>query len=155
MRLFAAVATFLTAITGTALAEQPCDLRGAWELVSSTLNTVPGPSTVTSRKIFSKTRFAVIANDIRYSGPLLGPHEVLSFYNSLVAVGGTYDVTGTTWTEKIDSGTAGEYLGLSLTFSCQQAGDRLIQKGTLPIFSGGKKVSDLPLEELWRRLDRP
>jgi hypothetical protein len=78
MRLFAAVAAFLTAITGTALAEQPCDLQGAWELVCSTLNNVPGPSTVTSRKIFSKTRFAVIANDIRYSGPLLGPHEVLT-----------------------------------------------------------------------------
>jgi hypothetical protein len=113
-----------------------------------------GFSTLISRKIFSKTRFALVGTTTNV-GPLLAAHEILSFYNNMVAVGGTNSVTGTIWTETLDQGSHPAYLGLTLTFRCQQEGHRLMQRGTLPIFSKGKKVSDLPLEEVWRRVDRP
>jgi len=59
------------------------------------------------------------------------------------------------WTEKIEYSMAPSLVGLSIAFPCQREGDRLIQKGSIPIMSGGKKTGDIALEEVWRRVDRP
>jgi hypothetical protein len=141
--------------TRAATAQTPCDLQGAWQLVSAKYDNQATPSTHASMKVFTKTRFAVIGLDTALSGPLATDADRLKFFSNLIAVGGSYVVTAGAWTEKIEYSSDPAYVGMSFTFQCAQEGDRLTQKGTLPILAEGKKTGDLSLEEVWRRVDRP
>jgi hypothetical protein len=155
MRRFLPLVACVVALPLPSVTAQTCDLQGAWQLVSAKYDNQPPAPTYGATKVFTKTRFAVIGQDAALRGPLLTDADRLKFFSSLNAGGGSYVVSAGTWTEKIDQFSDPAYVGLSLTFQCAQEGDRLIQKGTIPIFDGGKKVRDLPLEEVWRRVDRP
>jgi hypothetical protein len=155
MKLIAGLFLVLLLVSSTATAQTPCDLEGAWQLASAKYNNEPAPATFTGIKIFSKTHFAVVGEDTALRRPGFTPSEALNFYRNLVAVTGTYAVSGNTWTEKIEYSMDPSLVGLSIPFQCQREGDRLIQKGSIPIMSGGKKTGDLALEEVWRRADRP
>jgi hypothetical protein len=139
----------------TSTAQTPCDLQGAWQLVSARYDNQAPASTHASMKVFTKTRFAVIGLDTALRGPLATDADRLKFFDSLTAVGGGYVVSAGAWTEKIEYASDPAYVGRSLTFQCVQEGDRLTQKGTLPVFADGKKTGDIPLEEVWRRVDHP
>ena len=156
MRHVLAIAVLFASLPGrSARAETPCDLQGAWQLVSAKYDNQPSPATYSSVKLFTKTRFAFFGYDTTLHGPLASDADRLKFFSSMNAGGGTYVVSAGAWTEKIDQFSDPSYIGLSITFQCVREGDRLIQKGTLPIFEGGKKVRDISLEEVYRRLDRP
>ena len=66
---------------------------------------------------------------------------------------GTYTVLGATYTEKIEFFFDPAYIGRSIPFSCRTEGDRFYQSGDLPIFQDGKKVRDLRIEEVYRRVE--
>jgi hypothetical protein len=138
-----------------ATAQTACDLQGSWDLVSAKYDNQPAPPTYKSMKIFTKTRFAVVGHDTAFGGPLVTDADRLKFYSNLTAVGGSYVVAAGTWTEKIDYMSDPSYIGMSFTFQCMPDGDRLLQKGTIAVFEAGKKTRDIPLEEVWRRVDRP
>ncbi len=155
MRTLLPVAVLVAALPlSPATAQTSCDLQGAWELVSATYDNQPAPSTYRQMKIFTKTRFAVVGLDTAFLGPLVTDADRLKFYSNLNAVGGSYVVGAGTWTEKIDYFPDPAYLGMSFTFQCVHEGDRLVQKGTLPVLTEGKKTRDISLEEVWRRVDR-
>ena len=139
----------------SATAQTSCALQGAWQLVSAKYDDQAAPSTHGSMKVFTKTRFAVVGLDTALRGPLVTDADRLKFFSNLIAVGGSYVVSAGTWTEKIEYFSDPAYIGMSLTFQCVQEGDRLIQKGRLPVFAEGKKTGDISLEEVWRRVDRP
>jgi lipocalin-like protein len=155
MKMIAVLFLVLLSVSSTVTAQTPCDLEGAWQLVSAKYNNEPAPATFTGIKMFSKTHFAVVGEDTAFRRPTFTPAEALNFYSNIVAVAGTYTVSGNTWTEKLEHSTVPSLVGLSIPFQCQREGDRLIQKGSIPIMSGGKKTGDLALEEVWRRADRP
>ena len=139
----------------SATAETSCDLQGAWQLVSAKYDNQPAAPTYSAVKLFTKTRFAFFGYDTAFRGPLVSDADRLKFFSNLNAGGGSYMVSAGAWTEKIDQFSDPAYIGMSITFQCVREGDRLIQKGTLPIFDGGKKVRDISLEEVYRRVDRP
>jgi hypothetical protein len=139
----------------SATAATSCDLQGAWQLVSAKYDNQAAASTHASMKVFTKTRFAVVGLDTASSGPLATDADRLKFFSNLIAIGGSYAISAGAWTEKIEYASDPAYAGMSLTFQCVQEGDRLIQKGTLPVFADGKKTGDISLEEVWRRVDRP
>ena len=138
-----------------ATAQPKCDLQGAWQLVSAKYDNQAAPPTLGQMKIFTKSRFAVVGLDTAFRGPLATDADRLKFFSNLTAVGGSYVVGAGTWTEKIDYMSDPVYIGMSFTFQCVHEGDRLIQKGTFTVFEDGKKARDFPLEEVWRRVDRP
>ena len=138
-----------------ATAQTSCDLQGAWQLVSAKYDNQAAPSTFGQMKIFTKTRFAVVGLDTAFLGPLVTDADRLKFLSNLTAVGGSYLLGAGTWTEKIDYMSDPVYTGMSFTFQCVHEGDRLIQKGTFPLFVDGKKTRDISLQEVWRRVDRP
>lgn len=153
MKTLPILAIAFVAVSTAPTLQAPCDLQGDWELVSAKYNNQGAPPTFTSLKMFSKTHFAVVGDDKALRGPVFTAAEALNFfYNGVIAVAGTYTVSGSTWTEKIEHSSHPEIVGLSLPFQCQHEGDRLIQKGTVPIFSAGKKTGDLALEEVYRRV---
>jgi hypothetical protein len=152
LRPFLVLAVVMPLRSATA---QTCDLQGAWQMESSRYDGQPAAPTYSAMKVFTKTRFAVIGDDAASRGPLVSDADRLKFLSNLNAAGGSYVVSADSWTEKIDYFSDPAYIGISLTFQCVREGDRLIQKGTFPIFDGGKKVRDVPLEEVWRRVDRP
>jgi hypothetical protein len=154
IRLLFLVAS-VAAFSDSALAQTSCDLQGAWQLVSAKYDNQALPSSNSWMKIFTKTRFAVVGLDTAFLGPLVTDADRLKFLSNMNAVGGSYVVSGGGWTEKIEYFPDPTYIGLSATFQCVQEGDRLTQKGTFPVFEKGKKTRDMPLEEVWRRIDRP
>ena len=69
------------------------------------------------------------------------------------AGGGPYTVQGTTYTEKLDYFSDPAYVGKAVPFTCRTEGDRFYQSGPFPIFEGGKKVRDIKLAEVWKRVE--
>ena len=79
--------------------------------------------------------------------------DSLQAFRTMISGGGTYTLTGNTYKETLEYFADPTYLGLSIEFTCRTEGDRFIQTGNLPTMEGGKKVGEVPLEEVWRRLE--
>jgi hypothetical protein len=104
-------------------------------------------------KIITKGHFAFLARE-----PGI-PQELKTQADSLAALaktnsgGGTYTLHGTTYTEKLEYFSDPAYVGQTLPFTCRTEADRFYQSGTVPIFEGGKKVRDIKLEEVYKRVE--
>jgi len=80
--------------------------------------------------------------------------DSLQAFRTMFSGGGTYTITGNSYKETIEYFANPVALGASIEFTCRTEGDRFIQTGSLPVMEAGKKVGDVPLEEVWRRLER-
>jgi len=80
--------------------------------------------------------------------------DSLQAFRTMFSGGGTYTITGNSYKETIEYFADPAALGASIEFTCRTEGDRFIQTGSLPVMEAGKKVGDVPLEEVWRRLER-
>jgi hypothetical protein len=80
--------------------------------------------------------------------------DSLAAYSEAVGAGaGTYKLVGNTYTETIEYFPDPNYIGCSVSFTMKVEGDRLYQSGKYPIIEGGKKVKDVELEEVYKRIE--
>ena len=149
----AAVAVALLLIPHVAHAQTACKPMGVWELVSGKTDTTPYPATLHARKVITRTTFTFISRDDAAKKNPVTAADSVAFLLSLAGGGGTYTLRGTTYTEKPDFYPDPAYLGMEFAFTCRTEGDRLYQSGSVPVLENGKKVRDLKLEEVWRRVE--
>jgi hypothetical protein len=134
-------------------AQAPCQLVGVWELVSGKANGKPYPAALHQVKIITRTRFAWVAREDNGLKDLKSVADSLKAYESRAGATGTYSVQGSTHTENIESFPEPAYEGRSIPFTCRVEGDRFYQTGNYPIVKDGKKVRDVMLEEVYRRIE--
>jgi hypothetical protein len=134
-------------------AQSSCKLVGVWELVSGKADGQPYPATLHQIKFITKNRWAWVSRQDTVIKELKTTADTLRALSTTGAGSGTYTVQGTTYTEKIEFFSDLAYLGQSLPFSCRTEGDRFYQTGNIPIFENGKKVRDLKIEEVYRRIE--
>jgi hypothetical protein len=66
--------------------------------------------------------------------------------------GGTYRVTGTSYTESIDYFMDPELVGEEATFSCRVEGDQWYHDGEIPRIEDGEQAGSWKIQEVWRRI---
>ena len=137
------------------LAQQDVKIEGVWERVSAK---VDGKTIELGRdiKTITKNRWTWIYQDKDEAISLLTKktHEdSLNAYLSLSAGAGTYKLVGNTYTETIELFQNLNYIGLSIDFTVKVEGDRMFQAGKFPVFEAGKKVREVLLEEVYKRIE--
>lgn len=133
-------------------AQQPCQLVGVWDRVSSKVDGESDPAGTHFRKIITRTHFAWVMRVDNGLKDLKTAADSLRAFASRAGSTGTYTVQGNTYTEKIESFPEPVYEGLSLPFTCRVEGDTFYQSGNFPIMRDGKKVREVKLEEVYRRV---
>ena len=152
MRTAVVVAFVLTAAHG-ALAQSACRVEGVWRLISPYPNAPPPPSGYRSMKIFTKEHFVFVGEE---PGRIKEPKTAADSLAALLKTesgGGTYTANGSTYTEKYDFFWNPEYVGTSIRWSCRTEGDKLYQSGAFPIYQAGRKVREMRVQEIWRRIE--
>lgn len=151
MRVVAVVTLLL--LPRLAHAQATCRPEGVWELVSGKTDTTPYPATLHARKVITKTTFTFISRDDAAKHDPRTTADSVAFLMSMAGGSGSYTLRGSTYTEKPDFYPDPAYLGMEFAFTCRTEGDRLYQSGSVPVLQNGKKVSDVKLEEVWRRVE--
>jgi hypothetical protein len=152
MRTTATVA-FLFLVAHSAYAQTACRLEGVWQLVSGKSDGQAYPASAREIKIITKGHFAFLSEEARGVKELKTAADSLQAFRTMGAGGGTYKLQGTTYTETLDYFADPAYVGRSISFTCRTEGDRFFQTGSFPVFANGKKVRDIKLEEVWRRIE--
>jgi hypothetical protein len=150
---FTILAVLFLVVARPVQAQAGCQLIGVWQLVSGKSDGQPYPTTLHQLKFITRNRWVWIAKDDSGPKELKTTADSLQMFRTTGAGSGTYTVQGATYTEKIEFFPDPAYIGQSLPFSCRTESDRFYQTGSLPILQGGKKVRDLKLEEVWRRVE--
>jgi len=140
-------------LANVAGAQGSCKLEGVWQLVSGKADGKAYPASSRSMKIITKGHFAVLGEEARGVTELKGAADSLQAFRTMGAGGGTYKLQGTTYTETLDYFADPAYTGRSVSFTCRTEGDRFFQTGSFPVFQDGRKVRDVKLEEVWRRIE--
>ncbi len=147
------LAAFSLTLAHPALAQSPCRIQGAWELVSGTADGEAYPARWRQLKIITETHFAFVReSEDRGVKELKTAADSLQAFRTMFSGGGTYTLQGTTYTENLEYFADPTYLGMSLPFTCRTEGDRFYQSGTYPILEDGQPVREVQLEEVWRRI---
>ena len=137
------------------LAQQNVKIEGVWERVSAKVDgKTPWPGR--DIKTITKNRWTWIYQDKGEATSLLAKktHEdSLNAYLSLGAGAGTYKLVGNTYTETIELFKNLNYIGLSIDFTVKVEGGRMFQAGKFPVFEAGKKVREVLLEEVYKRIE--
>ena len=150
---FTIPAVLLLVVARPVQAQTACRLVGVWELVSGKADGQAYPTTLHQLKFITRNRWVWIAKDDSSPKELRTSADSLQMFRTTGAGSGTYTVQGTTYTENVEFFADPAYIGQSIPFSCRTEGDRLYQTGNLPILQDGKKVRDLKLEEVYRRVE--
>ena len=145
-----AVAALLVA--RSAPGQATCQLVGVWELVSGKADGVAYPATTRQLKLITKNRWAWVAMSSELK-ELKTTADSLKAFQTGGGGSGTYTISGSTYTEKIELFPDPAYVGLSIPFTCRIDGDRLHQTGMYPVMKEGKKVREVRLEEIYRRIE--
>jgi hypothetical protein len=144
---------FLFVVAQSAHAQATCRLEGVWQLVSGKADGQPYAASARSIKIITKGHFAVLGDEARGVKELKTAADSVQAFRTMTAGGGTYKLQGTTYTETLDYFGDPAYTGRSVSFTCRTEGDRFFQTGSYPVFENGKKVRDIKLDEVWRRIE--
>jgi hypothetical protein len=134
-------------------AQSSCKLEGVWQFVSGTADGNPYTPGIRGIKIITKGHFAVLEREPGVPQEMKSQADSLAAFVKTISGGGTYTVQGTTYTEKLDYFSDPTYVGRAVPFTCRTEGDRFYQSGPFPIFEGGKKVRDIKLAEVWKRVE--
>jgi len=149
----ATTAVLLFLLAPRASAQTACRLEGVWQLISGKADGQPYPGSTRSLKIITKGHFAVLSEEARGVQELKTAADSLQAFRTMGAGAGTYTLQGTTYTETLDYFADPAYAGRSVSFTCRTEGDRFFQTGAFPVFEKGKKVRDVKLDEMWRRIE--
>ena len=138
-------------------AQQKVKIEGVWELLPAKIDGKEEPMTGRQLKIITKTRWSWIYQDKDKAMSLFAKktHEdsLIAFAEPFGAGAGSYKLVGNTYTETIEFFRNVNYIGLSIDFTVKVEGDRMFQTGKFPVFEGGKKVREILLEEVYKRIE--
>jgi hypothetical protein len=153
MRPALTVAALLVCLTRPSYGQAPCQLQGVWQLVSGKYDDQTPGAGWRQIKIITKSHFAFLGEENRGVKEMKTIADSLQAFRTMNSGGGTYTLHGNTYTEKLEYFADPAYVGLSIPFTCKTEKDRFIQTGSLPILEGGRKVREMKLEEVWRRIE--
>lgn len=125
-----------------------------WQLVSGKYHGQTGPAGWRQIKIITKSHFAFLGEEDRGVKEMKTVADSLQAFRTMNSGGGTYTLQGNTYTEKLEYFADPVYVGLSIPFTCKAERDQFIQTGSIPILEGGRKVREMKLEEVWRRIEQ-
>jgi|SRR6188472_2007605 len=115
-----------------------CAVQGVWVMESSAVDGKPEHlDTYRSQKIVTPTHFAFVSNE----------NGAPSSYG-----GGTYKVSGGTYTEHLEYFYKSDYLNLDLSASCRVAGSKWYHSFQWPVIEKGKETRRIKIDEVWRRV---
>jgi hypothetical protein len=145
----------LYAVAVVAHAQQPVKLQGAWELVSQKEDGKDHPISGRQIKLLAGTHYAWIRQDKKLLEEALArrtQRDSISAYQDAFGAG-TYKVVGNTYTETTEFFYAPQYIGTSLEFKFKIDGDLWYTSGHFSHFEGGKKINEVLLEQVFKRIE--
>lgn len=104
-------------------------------------------------KIITKEHFIFVGEEPGRIKEMKNAADSLTTFRKMESGGGTYTLKGTTYTETYNFFWDPAYVGLSISWTCRTQGDKLYQTGPFPIFRDGRKVRDMSISEVWRRIE--
>lgn len=129
-----------------------CAVQGTWAMESLTVDGKPEDLAGWRQiKMVAGTHFTWV-------GQRPGPDSLQSVADSLAAYrntgfgGGSYRVTDSTYTERIEFFSVPGYVGREITFSCRVVGDRWYHESDFPEVENGREVARVRMREVWRRV---
>lgn len=151
------VSLMLCAFAALTLAQQKTKLEGVWEMISARNDGKELPLAGRQLKTITKTRWTWIYQDRKQAESLFAKktHEdsLMAYLHLSYAGAGTYTLVGSTYTETPEFFPELEYIGVPIEFAVKVEGDKMFQAGKLPVFEGGKKVREVLLEEVYKRIE--
>lgn len=139
---------------GSSAARAACPVQGSWELVSVTTD---GQAQQMGQwrqiKLVTGTHYAWVgqATDAA-TQPLQSVADSLAAYRTRGFGGGTYQVSDSTYTERLEYFFMPDWVGREITFSCRVVGDRWHHTTEYPTMENGRETGRTRVEEVWRRL---
>jgi len=152
-RIVAVILLYL--LPAMSCAQQAVKLQGTWELVSQKEDGKDHPISGRQIKLVTPTHYAWFRQDKKQLEELLAKrtqHDSISAYQDAFGAG-TYKVVGNTYTETTEFFYAPQYIGTSLAFEFKLDGDLWYTSGHLIHYEGGKKIDDILLEQVFKRID--
>ncbi|MGA9407484.1 MAG: hypothetical protein WBW71_10165 [Bacteroidota bacterium] len=136
-------------------AQQTVNLQGTWELVSQKEDGKDHPISGRQIKLVTGTHYAWVRQDKKHIEELLAKgnqrDSISAFEDTFGA--GTYKIVGDTYTETTEFFYAPQYIGTSLVFTFKLDGDLWYTSGHLSHYENGKKIDDILLEQVFKRID--
>ncbi len=145
----------LSLLSAMAVAQQGVKLQGTWELVSQKEDGKDHPISGRQIKLLTGTHYVWVRQDKKQLELLLAKRtqrDSISAYQDAFGAG-TYKVVGNTYTETTEFFYAPQYIGTSLEFEFKLDGDLWHTSGHLIHYEGGKKIDDVLLEQVFKRID--
>jgi hypothetical protein len=139
----------------TVFARQNGRLQGAWELKSQHIDGKDQPLPARHIKLLTKNHFVWVQQDRKQLEELLAkgtPHDSVVAYHDVCGAG-TYKVDGDTYTETTEFFYDPQNIGTSIQWKFKLQGDLWHTSGHYVRYKDGKKIEDLLLDEVWRRID--
>jgi hypothetical protein len=136
-------------------ARQTINLKGAWELVSQKEDGKDYPIEGRQIKLVTATHYAWVRQDKKHLEDLLAKRtqrDSISAYQDAFGAG-TYKIVGNTYTETTEFFYAPQTIGTSLTFTFKLKGGLWYTSGHLSHYESGKKLDDIILEQVFKRID--
>lgn len=139
----------------SARAQHATKLGGVWQMVSQKLDGKDNPVPGREIKMLTGAHFVWVRQDTQEVSRLLAQRtlrdSLLAYHDAFGA--GTYKVAGNTYTETTEFFYEPKYIGQSIDFMFKLDGDRWLISGRFPHLEGGKKVTEILLEEVWKRIE--
>ncbi|MFZ1976529.1 MAG: hypothetical protein WAV76_01120 [Bacteroidota bacterium] len=136
-------------------AQQAVKLQGTWELVYQKEDGKDHPFVGRQIKLLTATHYVWVRQDKKQLEELLAKktqRDSISAYADAFGAG-TYKVVGDTYIETTEFFYAPQYIGTSLEFKFKVEGDMWYTSGHYSHYEGGKKIDEVLLEQVFKRID--
>jgi hypothetical protein len=139
--------------TGTVRGETSCPVSGVWRLESVVVDGEPEPvEPMRAVKVVTDTHFGWFAQE---PGPeaLRSPADTLEAYRTRAFGGGTHEVDGATYMERIEFFHDPSYIGREVRASCRVEEDTWHHAFDWTLIEAGAEAGKIHVEEVWRRIE--
>ena len=136
-------------------AQQTAKLQGTWELVSQKEDGKDHPFVGRQIKLLTASHYVWVRQDKKQLEELLAKktqRDSISAYADAFGAG-TYKIVGDTYSETTEFFYAPQYIGTSLEFKFKVEDDMWYTSGHYSHYEGGKKIDEVVLEQVFKRID--
>ena len=136
-------------------AQNSSKLQGAWELISQKVDGKDQPLAGRRMRLVTASHFAWVHQDKKQLEELLArgtPHDSVVAYHDACGAG-TYKADGDTYTETTEFFYDPQNIGTSIRWKFKLEGDLWYTSGHYIHYRDGKKLEDILLDEVWKRIE--